>query len=83
MIVLAPFVLEGPPTGETFKAYIEQFLVSTLKRGDILFMDDVGVRKVDGIEEAIEARGAIPFYLAAYSPVRPGHIGNGSYRTHR
>ena len=24
--------------------------------------------KVDGIEEAIEARGAIPFYLPAYSP---------------
>ena len=31
-------------------------------------MDDVGVHKVDGIEEAIEARGAIPFYIAAYSP---------------
>jgi transposase len=51
-----------------FKVYIEQFLVSTLKRGDILFMDDVSVHKVDGIEEAIEARGAIPFYLPAYSP---------------
>jgi hypothetical protein len=33
--VTAPFVLEGPTTGERFKAYIEQFLVSTLKRGDI------------------------------------------------
>jgi transposase len=51
-----------------FKVYIEQFLVSTLKRGDILFMDDVSVHKVDGIEEAIEVRGAIPFYLPAYSP---------------
>src|SRR6202050_1101337 len=31
-------------------------------------MDNVSVHKVDGIEEAIEARGAIPFYPPAYSP---------------
>jgi transposase len=28
----------------------------------------VSLHKVDGIEEAIEARGAILFYLPAYSP---------------
>lgn len=66
--IAAPFVLEGPMTGEMFKAYTEQFLAPTLKRGDIVFMDNVSVHKVDGIEEAIEARGAIPFYLPAYSP---------------
>jgi hypothetical protein len=54
--------------GETFKAYVEQFLAPTLKRGDIVFMDNVSVHKVDGVEQAIEARGAIPFYLPAYSP---------------
>jgi len=66
--VTAPFVLEGPMTGEMFKAYTEQFLAPTLTRGDIVFMDNVSVHKVDGIEEAIEARGAIPFYLPPYSP---------------
>ena len=66
--VTAPFVLEGPMTGEMFKAYTEQFLAPTLKRGNIVFTDNVSVHKVDGIEEAIEARGAIPFYLPAYSP---------------
>lgn len=66
--VTAPFVLEGPMTGEMFKAYTEQFLAPTLKRGDIVFMDNVSVHKVDGIEEAIKARGAILFYLPAYSP---------------
>jgi len=66
--VTAPFVLEGPMTGEMFKAYTEQFLVPTLKRGDIMFMDNVSVHKVEGIEDAIEARGATPFYLPAYSP---------------
>jgi transposase len=66
--VTAPFVCEGAMNGETFKAYVEQFLAPTLKRGDIVFLDNVSVHKVDGVEEAIEARGAIPFYLPAYSP---------------
>jgi len=66
--VTAPFVLQGAMNGETFKAYIEQFLAPTLKRGDIVFMDNVSVHQVDGVEEAIEARGAILFYLPAYSP---------------
>jgi transposase len=66
--VTAPFVLEGPMTGEIFKAYVEQFLAPTLKRGDIVFMDNASVHKGDGVEEAIEARGATPVYLPAYSP---------------
>jgi transposase len=66
--VAAPFVCEGAMNGETFKAYVEQFLAPTLKRGDIVFMDNASTHKVDGVEEAIEARGAIPFYLPAYSP---------------
>jgi transposase len=66
--VTAPFVLEGAMNGETFKAYVEQFLGPTLKRGDIVFMDNASVHMVEGVEEAIEARGAIPFYLPAYSP---------------
>jgi transposase len=49
--------------GETFKAYLEQFFAPTLKRGDIVFTDNVSVHQVDGVEETIEACGAIPFYL--------------------
>ena len=30
--VAAPFVLEGAMNGETFKAYVEQFLAPTLKK---------------------------------------------------
>ena len=66
--ITAPFVLEGPMTGEMFKAYIEQVLAPTLTKGDVVFMDNVSIHKVDGIEEAIEARGALPVYLPAYSP---------------
>jgi transposase len=66
--VTAPLVLEGAMNGETFKAYVEQFLAPTLKRGDIVFMDNASVHMVCGVEEAIEARGATLFYLPAYSP---------------
>jgi len=55
-------------TGEIFRAYVSQFLAPTLKPGDIVFMDNASVHKVDGVEEAIEARGAILFYLPPYSP---------------
>jgi transposase len=41
---------------------------SHLKRGDIVIMDTVGVHKVAGVREAIEARGAILLYLPPYSP---------------
>jgi transposase len=40
-----------------FKAYVEQFLAPTLKRGDIVFMDNASVHKAEGIEEAVAARG--------------------------
>ena len=66
--VTAPFVLEGAMNGETFKAYVEQFLAPTLKKDDIVFMDNASVHMVEGVKEAIEARGAILFYLPAYSP---------------
>ena len=66
--VTAPFVLEGAMNGETFKAYVEQFLAPTLKKDDIVFMDNASVHMVEGVAEAIEARGAILFYLPAYSP---------------
>ena len=66
--VTAPFVLRGAMNGETFKAYVEQILAPTLKRGDILFMDNVSVHKVAGVREAVEARKAMLFYLPPYSP---------------
>ena len=66
--VTAPFVLEGAMTGETFKAYIEQCLAPTLRKNDIVFLDNVSVHKVDGIEEAIKQRGATACYLPPYSP---------------
>jgi len=66
--MVAPFVIEGAMNGETFLAYIEQFLAPTLKPGDIVVMDNVSTHKVNGVAEAIEAVGATLRYLPQYSP---------------
>jgi len=66
--VTAPFVLEGAMNGPMFLAYVRQCLVPTLRHGDIVAMDNLPVHKVAGVEEAIEAAGAILLYLPPYSP---------------
>lgn len=66
--VTAPYVVDGPMDGPAFIAYVEQVLVPTLKRGNIVFMDNVRTHKVAGVAEAIEAAGAKLRYLPAYSP---------------
>jgi transposase len=64
----APVVIEGAMNGETFLAYVEQCLVPTLNRGDIVVMDHLKAHKVAGIRQAIEAAGAELRYLPEYSP---------------
>ena len=64
----APMVLEGAMTGEMFLAYVVQCLVPTLKRNDIVVMDNCRVHLGPGIREAIEKAGASLRYLPKYSP---------------
>jgi transposase len=66
--ITAPLVIDGAMNGETFRAYIEQFLAPTLAHGDIVIMDNLSSHKVAGVREAIEARGASLIYLPPYSP---------------
>jgi transposase len=47
---------------------VEQCLVPTLKRGDIVVADNVSFHKVAGVEEAIRGVGASLRYLPQYSP---------------
>ena len=66
--ITAPLVIDGAMNGETFRAYIEQFLAPTLAPGDIVIMDNLSSHKVTGVRQAIEARGASLIYLPPYSP---------------
>ena len=63
----APCVFDGPMNGEAFLAWVEQFLGPSLRRGDIVVMDNLSSHKVKGVREAIEAVGATLRYLR-YSP---------------
>ena len=64
----APYVIDGAMDGPSFLAYVEQVLAPTLRRGDIVFMDNLRTHKIAGVREAIEAVGAHVRYLPAYSP---------------
>lgn len=64
----APYVIDGAMDGVTFMAYVEQVLVPTLAKGDIVFMDNLRTHKIDGVRQAIAAVGATVRYLPAYSP---------------
>lgn len=66
--VTAPYVVDGPMTGPAFLAYVEKVLAPALRKGDIVFMDNLRTHKIAGVAEAIEARGATLRYLPAYSP---------------
>jgi len=66
--IAAPLVLEGAINGQSFLAYVRQFLAPALRPGDVLVLDNLGGHKVAGVREAVEAAGAMLRYLPSYSP---------------
>jgi transposase len=65
---VTPCVFDGPIDGISFRAYIEQCVVPTLHRGDIVMMDNLASHKVAGVRDAIEAVGCTLPYLPSYGP---------------
>jgi transposase len=64
----APWVLDGPMDGDAFRVYVHEVLGPTLKRGDIVVLDNLPAHRVAGIREAVAGRRAQLFYLPPYSP---------------
>jgi transposase len=64
----APCVIDGPMNGESFRAYVEQVLVPTLRPGDIVVIDNLGSHKGKAVRQAIRAAGAKLIFLPPYSP---------------
>jgi len=58
----------GAIDGETMVFFVEEMLAPLLKRGDVVFLDNCPIHKVEELEEAIEARGAWAVFLPPYSP---------------
>lgn len=66
--ITAPLVVDGPMTGDVFRAYVQQQLVKVIRSGDVVIMDNLASHKVSGIRDAIEGLGAQLIYLPPYSP---------------
>ena len=58
--MVAPMVVEGAMTGEMFLAYVENCLVPTLRRNDIVVMDNCRVHSGTGIGQGYRNRPASP-----------------------
>ena len=63
-----PCVIDGPINGELFRAYIEQFLVPTLRPKDIVIIDNLGSHRSKAVRTAIVGVGARLAFLPPYSP---------------
>ena len=59
---------QGSLNGKNFLSYVKNTLIPTLKKGDIVVMDNLSCHKVKGVKEAIEEAGASVLYLPPYSP---------------
>jgi transposase len=66
--IRAPAVFDGPIDNESFLAYVEQVLVPTLQRGDVVVLDNLAPHKQAAVRTAIESVGAFIRFLPAYSP---------------
>src|SRR5438093_8232458 len=64
----APCTVDGSMNGAKFLAYVKQCLAPTLKRNEMVVIDNLPAHKAAGIREVIEARGATLRYLPQYSP---------------
>jgi transposase len=64
----APWFLEGPIDGESFRLYVEKVLLPTLRPGDIVIMDNLGSHRGRIVRQLIRSAGAKLFFLPKYSP---------------
>ncbi len=66
--IVAPCVFDGPINGESFAAWVEQFLIPTLEPGTIVVLDNLGSHKDSRVRKMLKAAGSRLFFLPQYSP---------------
>ena len=64
----ADMVLDGATDGAAFLAYTREILTPSLRRGDIVVMDNLAAHKMPAVIATIEASGAEVWFLPPYSP---------------
>jgi len=66
--VSATWVLEGAMTQDAFETYVTCVLAPTLRKGDVVLIDNLNVHKSKVAKSQIVARGARLEFLPPYSP---------------
>jgi transposase len=64
----ASLVVEGSTNGTVFETYLEEVLLPTLKRGQVVVMDNLSAHKGERVRQLIEGAGCELIYLPPYSP---------------
>ena len=64
----APWFIEGPIDGVSFRIYVEKVLLPTLRPGDIVVMDNLGSHKGKAVRQLPRSAGAKLLFLPKYSP---------------
>lgn len=64
----APCLLDQPVNAKSFLQYIRQFVVPSLRQGDVVMLDNLKSHKNRAVRRAIRAVSAKLWFLPAYSP---------------
>ena len=59
---------DGSITEKRFLEFLKYTLAPSLRRGDIVVMDNISIHKVKGVDEIILSANALSLYLPPYSP---------------
>ena len=79
----APWVIDGPMTGDIFQTYMETQLAPTLRKGDVVILDNLPAHKRDKARRAVEKRGAWLLFLPPYSPdFNPIELAFSKFKAH-
>ena len=60
--------VEGAANRKVFETYLERILAPTLRRGQVVVMDNLTAHKGERVRQLIEQRGCELVYLPPYSP---------------
>ena len=68
---------------DIFQTYMETQLAPTLKKGDVVVLDNLPAHKRNGARRAVEARGAWLLFLPSYSPdLNPIELAFSKFKAH-
>src|SRR5207245_1758558 len=58
----------GSVNARVFWRFVKRWLVPSLRRGDVVVMDNLNIHRSKRVHDAIKAAGALPIHLPTYCP---------------